>query len=60
MDRRSFLKAGAAAPAAAALPGLALAQELPFNPRQAETWRSFESRRGSWSCFRTPTTSGTR
>ena len=42
MDRRSFLKAGAAVPAAAALPGLALAQQLPFNPRQAETWRTFE------------------
>jgi transglutaminase-like putative cysteine protease len=42
MDRRSFLKAGAAAPAAAALPRLARAQELPFNPRQAETWRTFE------------------
>src|SRR5690349_8931811 len=42
MDRRLFLKAGAVVPAAAALPRLALAQELPFNPRQAETWRSFE------------------
>jgi len=42
MDRRSFLKAGAAVPAAAAFPGLALAQQLPFNPRQAETWRTFE------------------
>src|SRR5439155_1225912 len=26
----------------AALPKLALAQQLPFNPRQAEKWRSFE------------------
>src|SRR5882672_35975 len=42
MDRRSFLKAGAVVPAAAALPRLALAQQLPFNPRQAETWRTFE------------------
>ena len=42
MDRRLFLKAGAMAPAAAVLPKLALAQQLPFNPRQAETWRTFE------------------
>jgi transglutaminase-like putative cysteine protease len=42
MDRRLFLKAGAAVPAAAALPRLAFAQQLPFNPRQAEVWRTFE------------------
>jgi transglutaminase-like putative cysteine protease len=42
MDRRSFLKAGAALPAAAALPEIALAQQLPFDPRQAEAWRTFE------------------
>jgi transglutaminase-like putative cysteine protease len=42
MDRRLFLKAGAIVPAAAALPKLAFAQQLPFNPRRAETWRAFE------------------
>jgi transglutaminase-like putative cysteine protease len=42
MDRRSFLKAGAAVPAVAAFPGLAFAQQLPFDPRQAEAWRTFE------------------
>jgi transglutaminase-like putative cysteine protease len=42
MDRRMFLKAGALAPAAAALPKLSFAQQLPFNPRQAEAWRTFE------------------
>jgi transglutaminase-like putative cysteine protease len=42
MDRRSFLKAGALVPAAAALPKLAHAQQLPFEPRQAEKWRTFE------------------
>jgi len=42
MDRRLFLKAGAIVPAAVALPKLALAQQLPFNPRRAETWRTFE------------------
>ncbi len=43
MDRRAFLKTGGAIfPAAAALPKLALAQQLPFNPRQAEKWRGFE------------------
>jgi len=42
MDRRAFLKTGAILPAAAALPKLALAQQLPFNPRQAEKWRGFE------------------
>jgi transglutaminase-like putative cysteine protease len=41
MDRRSFLKAGALLPAAAA-PGLAFAQQLPFQPRQAQKWRMFE------------------
>jgi transglutaminase-like putative cysteine protease len=42
MDRRSFLKAGTLVPAAAALPKLAHAQQLPFEPRQAEKWRTFE------------------
>lgn len=42
MDRRSFLKAGALIPAAAALPNRSFAQELPFEPRQAEKWRTFE------------------
>src|SRR5437764_163826 len=42
MDRRAFLKAGAILPTAAALPRLAHAQQLPFEPRQAEKWRSFE------------------
>jgi len=42
MDRRAFLKTGAILPAAAALPKLAQAQQLPFNPRQAEKWRGFE------------------
>ena len=41
MDRRSFLKAGALLPAAA-MPRLAPAQQLPFEPRQAQTWRAFE------------------
>ena len=39
MDRRAFLKAGTLAPAAVALPKLALAQQLPFNPREADKWR---------------------
>ena len=42
MDRRSFLKAGTLVPAAAALPKLASAQQLPFNPRRSEKWRTFE------------------
>src|SRR5213079_1733036 len=42
MDRRAFLKAGAILPTTAALPRLAHAQQLPFEPRQAEKWRSFE------------------
>jgi transglutaminase-like putative cysteine protease len=41
MDRRSFLKAGALLPVAAA-PGFALAQQLPFQPKQAQSWRMFE------------------
>ncbi len=41
MDRRSFLKAGALLPAAAA-PGFSLAQQLPFQPKQAQHWRMFE------------------
>jgi transglutaminase-like putative cysteine protease len=42
MDRRSFLKAGTLIPAAAAVPNLSFAQELPFEPRQAQKWRTFE------------------
>ncbi len=42
MDRRAFLKTGAILPAAAALPKLALAQQLPFNPRPTDKWRTFE------------------
>jgi transglutaminase-like putative cysteine protease len=41
MDRRAFLKAGALLPAAT-LPKIALAQQLPFDPKQAEAWRTFE------------------
>ena len=41
MDRRSFLKAGTLVPVAA-FPGIAAAQQLRFDPRQAETWRTFE------------------
>jgi transglutaminase-like putative cysteine protease len=41
MDRRSFLKAGALLPVAAA-PRLSTAQQLPFQPRQAQHWRTFE------------------
>jgi len=41
MDRRSFLKTGALIPAAA-LPNLSFAQQLPFEPRQAKKWRTFE------------------
>jgi transglutaminase-like putative cysteine protease len=40
MDRRIFLKTGAALPLAA-LPRLAAAQQLPFNP-QPGAWRTFE------------------
>src|SRR5579864_1702680 len=42
MDRRSFLKTGALIPAAAALPATAFSQQLPFEPRQAQQWRTFE------------------
>jgi transglutaminase-like putative cysteine protease len=42
MHRRGFLKAGVLLPAAAARPGLAFSQQLPFEPRQAEKWRYFE------------------
>jgi transglutaminase-like putative cysteine protease len=41
MDRRIFLKTGAALPLAAALPRLASAQQLPFDP-QPGAWRTFE------------------
>ena len=42
MDRRTFLKAGGLVPVAAALPRLATAQQLPFDPRRGEKWRTFE------------------
>ena len=42
MDRRFFLKAGTLVPVVAALPKIASAQQLPFEPRRAEKWRSFE------------------
>jgi transglutaminase-like putative cysteine protease len=41
MDRRIFLKAGTAVPLAAALPRIAQAQQLTFNP-QPDVWRTFE------------------
>src|SRR5262245_55711905 len=41
MRRRSFLQAGAAAAAIQALPRLASAQQLPYDPRPGD-WRSFE------------------
>jgi len=41
MDRRIFLKTGAALPLAAALPRLASAQQQPFDP-QPGAWRTFE------------------
>jgi transglutaminase-like putative cysteine protease len=41
MNRRVFLKTGAALPLAAALPRVAPAQQLPFNP-QPGAWRTFE------------------
>src|SRR5712691_7326347 len=42
MDRRAFLKTSAILPAAVALPRLAYAQQLPFDPRPAVKWRTFE------------------
>ena len=41
MRRRSFLQAGAAASVLGSLPRLALAQQLPYDPRPAG-WRTFE------------------
>jgi transglutaminase-like putative cysteine protease len=41
MHRRSFLQAGVAAGLANALPRVALAEQLPFNPKPAG-WRTFE------------------
>jgi len=41
MHRRSFLQAGAAASLLGSFPRLALAQQLPFDPRPAG-WRTFE------------------
>ena len=42
MQRRQFLAAAAALPAAYALPRLAHAQQLPFEPKAAANWRTFE------------------
>jgi transglutaminase-like putative cysteine protease len=42
MKRRAFLAAAAAAPALHLLPRTAAAQQLPFEPRAAETWRTYE------------------
>jgi transglutaminase-like putative cysteine protease len=42
MKRRSFLAAAAALPALHAVPRLAGAQQLAFEPRAGETWRTFE------------------
>ena len=41
MQRREFLIAAAAAPALAQVPGWAIAQQLPFNPKPGN-WRTFE------------------
>ena len=41
MDRRIFLQSGTAAAALASLPRIALAQQLPFDPRPG-AWRTFE------------------
>jgi transglutaminase-like putative cysteine protease len=43
MQRRTFLLAGASLPLSFALPRAAFSQQLPFEPRAAETWRSFET-----------------
>ncbi len=42
MKRRHFLGAAAALPALHAFPRLAAAQQLPYEPRQADSWRMFE------------------
>ncbi len=42
MKRRDFLAAAAALPAAYALPRAAYAQQLPYEPKAAEKWRTFE------------------
>ena len=41
MRRRSFIQAGAAASALTALPRIALAQQLPYDPKPTG-WRTFE------------------
>jgi transglutaminase-like putative cysteine protease len=41
MQRRTFVKAGAAAAAFASLPRISFAQQLPFDPRPG-AWRSYE------------------
>jgi len=42
MQRRHFLKSAGAISTLALLPGRPFAQQLPFEPRQAEKWRTFE------------------
>ena len=42
MQRRKFLQTAGAVSAVALLPKAAFAQQLPFNPRAGEKWRSFE------------------
>jgi transglutaminase-like putative cysteine protease len=42
MQRRNFLKCAGALSTLALLPGQSHAQQLPFEPRQAEKWRLFE------------------
>ena len=42
MQRRNFLQTAGALSAAALLPRAAFAQQLPFDPRRGEKWRTFE------------------
>lgn len=42
MKRRTFLQAALAAPAAAAIPGFAIAQQLPYALKASDKWRTFE------------------
>jgi transglutaminase-like putative cysteine protease len=42
MKRRDFIAAAAALPAACAFPRIAFAQQLPYEPKAAEKWRTFE------------------
>ncbi len=43
MQRPTVLLAGASLPLACALPRQAFAQQLPFEPKAAKTWRRFET-----------------